>query len=97
MATTSHDAVLNALSHQAIVRGKPVEDPTHLWSIDETGRLDSLGFDLCKENDVVEQEIREINTIAILDAVLQVHGFAPPKKAEGTVHLIYENVNVLNN
>jgi hypothetical protein len=97
MATTSHDAVLDALSHRAIVRGEPVKDPTHLWSIDEMGRLDTLGFDLCKENDVIEQEIREINTIAIPDAVLQVHGFAPPKKAEGAVRLIYENVNGLNN
>ena len=31
--------------------------------------------------------------IQVPEEILQVHGYAPPKKAEGTVRLIYENVN----
>ncbi len=29
--------------------------------------------------------------------MLQVHGYAPPTKAEGTVRLIYENMNEISN
>ncbi len=94
---TSHEAVLNALSHRAVIRRKTTEEPTHLWAIDEMGMLDTSGFGSCNENDSIEKEIRELNTIVIPDNVLQVHGYAPPKKAEGMVRLVYENVNGLNN
>lgn len=40
--------------------------------------------------------MEEIHGIPVHEEVLQVHGFAPPKKSEGTVRLIYENVNGLN-
>jgi hypothetical protein len=42
-------------------------------------------------------EISEVNKITIPEEILQVHGFAPPKKGEGTVRLIYENVNGFSN
>ncbi len=35
--------------------------------------------------------------IEVPEEVLQVHGHAPPKKAEGTIRLIYENINGLCN
>jgi hypothetical protein len=60
------------------------------------GMLDTSGFGSCNENDSIEKN-RELNTIIIPDNVLQVHGYAPPKKAEGMVRLVYENVNGLNN
>ncbi len=97
MTTTSHKAVLDALLHWAVLRRKTTEEPTHLWLIDEMGMLDTSGFGSCNENDVIEKEIRELNTIVIPDEVLQVHGYAPPKKAEGIIQLVYENMNSLNN
>ena len=42
---------------------------------------------------VKQEEISEVNAIAVLEEVLQVHGYAPSKKAEGSVCLVYENVN----
>ncbi len=44
----------------------------------------------------MQQEISKLNAIPVLEEVLQIHGFAPPKKAERNVCLIYENVNRLN-
>ena len=93
---TSHEAVLDALSHRAVIRRKTTEEPTNLWSIDEMGMLDTSGFGSCNENDSIEKN-RELNTIIIPDNILQVHGYAPPKKAEGIVRLIYENVNGIKN
>jgi hypothetical protein len=58
--------------------------------------LDNSGLDICKENDILQQEISKLNAIPLLKEVLQIHGFAPPKKAKGNVRLIYENVNRLN-
>jgi hypothetical protein len=69
----------------------------HAWSIDDTGTLDTTGMASSSEIDALEQEIREFNSIIIPEEVLQVHGYAPPKKAEGIVCLVYENVNGLSN
>jgi hypothetical protein len=66
------------------------------WSIDEMGTLDISGLDICKENDLLQQETSELNAIPVLEEVLQIHGFAPPKKAGGNVRSIYENVKGLN-
>ncbi len=82
LATTSHEAVINTLLHRAVIKRKITEDPTHLWSIDEMGTLDTSGFGSCNENEVIEKEIRELNTIVIPDKFLQVHGYAPPKKCD---------------
>jgi hypothetical protein len=98
MKTTSHMTVLKALLHRAIFgNGKAVKAPMHAWSIDDTGVLDTSGLASSSDIDVLEQEIRELNFITAPEEVLQVHGYAPPKKAEGTVHLVYENVNGLSN
>jgi hypothetical protein len=35
--------------------------------------------------------------IKVPEEVLQVHGHASPKKVEGTIRLIYENINSLCN
>ena len=40
-------------------------------------------------------EIEEISRVA--DKLMEVHGVAPEKKAEGVSRLIYENVDELNN
>ncbi len=96
LQTTSHTTVLQALSRRAgnlYVKNATEERD---WSIDETGTLDTLGLDICKENDVLQQEISKLNATPVLEEVLQIHGFAPPKKMEGNVRLIYENINGLN-
>ncbi len=67
------------------------KNPLHAWSNDETGTLETLGLVTCKEIDVLDQEIRKLSAITTLEEVLQVHGFAPPKKAESTVCLVHEN------
>jgi hypothetical protein len=97
MQTTSHMTVLKALSHHAIFgNGKAAEAPVHAWSIDDTGTLDTTRLASSSDIDVLEQEIREfISTVP--EEALQVHGYAPPKKEEGTVSLVSENVNSLSN
>jgi hypothetical protein len=69
----------------------------HSWPLDETGTINTLGLTFYSENDAEQQEIREALNIPVLDEVLQVHGYAPPTKAEGTIRLIYENVNGISN
>jgi hypothetical protein len=51
---------------------------------------------MCKENDILQHETRELNAIPVPDKVLRIHGFVPPTKAEGAVCVIYENLNGLN-
>jgi hypothetical protein len=67
------------------------------WSLDETGMIDTSGLMFYGENDAEQQEIRETLNIPVPDEMLQIHGYAPPTKAKGTVRLIYENVNRINN
>ncbi len=101
MTTTSHESVLQALSHQS--RGifvNAADNRSRSGPPDETGTLNISRSDKCSEhheNYILEQEIREINGLPVPEEVLQVHGYAPPKKADGTVRLIYENVNGLSN
>jgi hypothetical protein len=61
------------------------EVPQHSWTLDETGTLDTSRLLLGSENETEQQEIREIYGIQVPEEILQVHGYAPPKKAEGTV------------
>ena len=63
--------------------------------MDETGTVATAGLNC--ENEAEQQEISKIRNIPVPDEVLQVHGYAPPKKAEGTVRLIYKNVNGFQN
>jgi hypothetical protein len=69
------------------------EDPQHSWTLDETGMLETLRLLLSSEIKTEQQKISELNSIQVPKEVLQVHGYAPPKKAEETICLIYENVN----
>ncbi len=71
------------------------EVSTHDWTVDETGTLDTSV--IISEHETEQQEISEINKITLPEEILQVHGYVPPKKADGTVRLIYENVNGLQN
>ncbi len=100
MQTTSHSAVLQALISlcATYVNGKKNTDaPLHAWTIDESGTLDTSALDTSIESEIVEKEIRESSSIAIPVEALRIHSFAPPKKAEGIVRLIYENVNGIKN
>jgi hypothetical protein len=95
MNITQHDTVLQVLTAQRFHRrlyGRP-KDPQHYWALDETATLETLRLLLSSENETEQQEISEINCIQIPKEILQVHGYAPPKKAAGTVRLIYKNVN----
>jgi hypothetical protein len=94
---TGHNTVLQILTnraqkyHQVNVNGP--EDPGHSWSLDETGMLKTSRLHMLSEYEVQQQEISEINMVEVSKEDLQVHGHAPPTKAEGTVRLIYKNVN----
>ncbi len=97
MNVTHHSKVLQALNHRAqrFHRRLDVmpEDPQHSWAIDETRTLETSRLFKTSDIEIEQQEISEINRLQIPDKMLQVHGYAPPKKAEGTVRRIYENVN----
>ncbi len=98
--STSHKKVLDAFTHRAVdLCGKTRtvdDDVRRLSTIDETGTLDLSGLNIYNENDALQQEMKEMNDIPVPEEVLQIHGFAPPKKADGTVRLIYENVDGIN-
>ncbi len=67
------------------------------WPLDETGMIDTSGLMFYSENDAEQQEIMDTLNIPVLDEVLQVHGYAPPTKVEGTIRLIYKNVTRISN
>jgi hypothetical protein len=69
----------------------------HAWAIDETGTLETTRLDICNESEIVDQEIKKINAIAVPEDLLQIHRYSPPKKSEGTVRLVYKNVNRFDN
>ena len=100
MNNTSHKKVLDAFTHRAAdlcEKTRTVDDDVRrLSTIDETGTLDLSGLNIYNEKDALQQEMKEMNDIPVPEEVLQVHGFAPPKKADGTVRLIYENVDGIN-
>jgi hypothetical protein len=60
------------------------EDHLHFWSLDETGTVETSKQHMC-ESETEQLEISEVNNIVIPEEVPQVHGYTPPKKAEGTV------------
>ena len=101
MNITRHETVLQMLSrrsqrfHQRTKENIGTGDNNYIWAVDETGTTETSAF-TC-EKDIIQREISEIRNITIPDEVLQVHGYAPPKKVDGTVRLIYENVNGFNN
>jgi hypothetical protein len=71
------------------------EASTHAWTVDETGTIDTSV--IISELETEQQEISEMNNITLPEEILQVHWYAPPKKAEGMVRLIYENVHGFQN
>ena len=86
----SCNTVLSALSYRA-------GTAEHLWSVDETGTIDTSALASCNLRETEQQEIREINFVQVLDEQLRVHGMAPRTKVEGSVRLIYENLNGFQN
>jgi hypothetical protein len=103
MNITNHRAVLQALLlhsrrfSTATTSDEHDHGSRYSWPLDETGTIDTSGLTYYSENDAEQQEIRETLNIPVPDEVLQVHGYAPPTKLEGTVRLIYENVNGISN
>ena len=98
---TQHKSVLNALSYRTQsflhINCKDAGMAEHLWSVDKTGTVDTSALALCNLRETEQQEIREINSIQVLDELLRVHGMAPPTKVEGSFCLIFENVNGFQN
>ena len=98
---TQHKSVLNALSYRTqsfLHRNcKDAGTAEHLWSVDETGTINTSALALCNLRETEQQEISKINSIQVPDELLRVHGMAPPRKVEGSVCLIYENVNGFQN
>jgi hypothetical protein len=102
MKTTSHSSVLQALSHRSRAFHHTnctdrQEGAPHTWGIDKTGTIETSSLGRRNENnEIQQQEVSENNSLDLHEEVLKVHGFVPPRKAEGTVRLIYENVNGFN-
>jgi hypothetical protein len=66
------------------IKGLGAEYHLHSWSLDETGTVETSKLRMC-ESEIEQLELSEVNSIVIPEKVLQVHGYAPPKKAEGMV------------
>jgi hypothetical protein len=101
MNDTKHETVLQVLTQRAerfrSRLGRPGQEGLgQAWVIDETGTIETNGL-VTGDSETEQLEISEVNKITIPEEILQVHGFAPPKKGEGTVRLIYENVNGFSN
>jgi hypothetical protein len=71
------------------------EASLHAWTVDGTGTINTSV--ILSEREIEQHKISEMNNITIPEEILQVHGYAPSKKADGTVRLIYENVNGFQN
>ncbi len=101
MNGTKHETVLQVLTQRAErfrsrLGRSGLEGLGHAWAIDKTGTIETSGLVTC-ESKAEQLEISEVNKITIPEEILQVHGFAPSKKGEGMVCLIYENVNGFSN
>jgi hypothetical protein len=97
MNGTSHERVLTSLSHRADrFRNfcKNDQGNPHSWALDKTGTIRTSAIEYSAAE---QQEKNEVNNIDVLDEVLQVHSYAPPSKAEGTIQMIYKNMNGLCN
>jgi hypothetical protein len=97
MNGTKHETVLQVFTQRAQqfrgrMGGPRHKGLGHAWAIDETGTLETSGLGMC-DSEVEQLENREVIKITVPEEVLQVHGFAPPRKADGTVRVIYKNVN----
>jgi hypothetical protein len=83
-----------SLSHRAKqfqkLRKDNQEEHPHLWALDKTGTIRMLAV---KYMEVEQQEKDEVSNMKVPDEVLQVHGHAPPSKAERMFCLIYKNIN----
>jgi hypothetical protein len=88
MSIMRHATVLQALTYHAqpfnLCMNMGSKDPQHSWALDETGTLETLCYLLCNGNEVEQKEISELNNADVPEKVLQVHGYAPATKAEGT-------------
>ncbi len=98
MNGTKHQTVLQVLTQCAQqfhrrLGGPGHKDSDHTWAIEGTGMLETLGLGK-GESEIEQPESSKVNKITVPEKVLQVHGFAPPRKAEGTVRLIYDCVGM---
>jgi hypothetical protein len=104
MNITNHQTVLAALEARAnrssgCNKLSSFDDKLLSSALDETG---TVAVDiLCDDSDdsvsELQQEIKNINEFSITDERLKIHGLLPSKKGEGTIRLIYENANGINN
>ena len=83
MNITRHETVLQVLTNRAQrfcrrMNGVDVEVLSNDRTIDETGTIDTSI--IINENETEQQEIREMNSISLPEEILQIHGYAPPKK-----------------
>ena len=102
MNITSHQAVLAALearANRSSGRNKlsTLDEKLLSSALDETGTVDIVCEDIDVNDSEVQQQIKNIREISITDERLKIHGRLPPKKGDGTIRLIYENANGINN
>ena len=107
MSTKKHSKILSVLEQRALRwRNKAVhshneDDLLHRAALDETGTVDTAPFSdsdgECESIDSTEtnttEQRRGLGIEGILEEVLEVHGVAPTRKAEGVTRLVMENPN----
>ena len=107
MNITRHTTVLRPLECQANqyrCKGKLQSEDDWLlaWALDKTGTIDILQILSVEEKRechmlIEQQEKNRVHELRLPDKVLWVHGVAPASKSEGTIWLIYENMNGISN
>ena len=111
MNRTKHWAVLSVLERRALQyrKGNNKLNKTSIYTtisentIDETGTVDvdallTDGSESVEERSAREILQEEIEAVAsVNEEILEVHGRVPVEKREGTVRLLYENMNGINN
>ena len=110
MNRTRHAQVLAILERRALRYRKTnlnlLKDQTNKRlqnnTIDETGTVEVEELmDSEQEDDGMDTRVflqEEIEAVAgVDDEILQVHGAVPTEKREGSVRLLYENMNGINN
>ena len=88
MNITRHETVLQVLTNRAQQFRRKMnmvgsEASTPAWTVDETGTIDTSVIINALETE--QQEISEMNNINLPKEILQVHGYTPPKNADGMV------------
>ena len=110
MGLTKHTNILTALEMRATryrdksKGGVDMDEVLYNEAIDETGTVSTAGLSDADEDSwgdgntySLAATLEREQIAGIADELLEVHGVAPNKKAEGVTRLLYENVDGIRN